>query len=65
MAILTARLRFSFRVLRLDLNADSNGLADSGDRLGGWSKHQVEITPRDRIDCYSPTRPLRVVKRGN
>ncbi len=49
--------------LRLDLYVDGNRLADPGDCLGRWSKHQVEITPRDWIDGYGPACPARFVNR--
>jgi hypothetical protein len=43
--------------LRFNLNIDRHRLADAGDRFGGWSKHQVEIMPRDRIARHRPARP--------
>ncbi len=49
--------------LRLNLDVDWNRLADARDCLGGWSKHQVEVAPRDWIDRYSPAGPAGVIDR--
>jgi hypothetical protein len=47
----------SFRALRFDLNIDRDRLTNAGNRFSRWSKHQVEVTPRDRIGGHRPARP--------
>ena len=43
--------------LRFDLNIDRDRLADARDRFGCGSKHQIKVTPRDRIGRDRPARP--------
>ena len=50
--------------LRFDLNIDRHRLADAGDRFSRWSKHQIEVTPRDRIGRHRPARPSSFIDRG-
>ena len=50
--------------LRFDLNIDRHRLADAGDRFSGRSKHQIEVTPRDRIGRHRPARPSSFINRG-
>jgi hypothetical protein len=46
-----------------DLDVDRSCLADAGDCLGPWSKHQIEVAPHDWVGRNSPTRPARLVER--
>ena len=50
--------------LRFNLNIDRHRLANAGDRFSGWSKHQIEITPRDRIGRHGPACPTSFINRG-
>src|SRR5215471_21050777 len=54
----------SFGTFRFDLNVDGHRLADAGDGFSGGSKHQVEITPRDRIGRHRPARSSSFINRG-
>ena len=49
--------------LRFDLNIDSHRLANAGNGFSGWSKHQIEVTPRDRIGRHRPARPCSFIHR--
>ena len=51
------------RAFRFDLDVDRNRLANAGDGLGGWRKHQIEVAPRDWVGRHRPTRPTRVTDR--
>jgi len=46
----------SIRALRFDLYIDRHGLANPRDRFSRWSKHQIEVAPRDRIGRHRPAR---------
>ena len=49
---------------RFNLNIDHHGLADAGDGFSGWSKHQIEVKPCDRIGRHRPARPSSFINRG-
>src|SRR5262249_10439790 len=53
----------SICALRFDLDIDHHSLANAGDRFSGWSKHQIEITARDRIGGHSPACPTSFINR--
>ena len=46
----------SLCALRFDLNIDRHSLANAGNRFSRWSKHQIEVAPRDRIGRHRPAR---------
>ena len=54
----------SLCALRVDLNVDSHGLADARDGFSGGSKHQIEVTPRDRIGRHRPSSLCCFIDRG-
>src|SRR5437660_7109916 len=56
--------RSSLCALRLDLDGDSHRLADAGHGFSCGSKHQIEVTPRDRIGRHRPARSSSFIDRG-
>ena len=50
--------------LRFNLDIDCHCLADAGDRFSRWRKHQIEVTPRDRIGRHRPARSSSFSNRG-
>src|SRR6516164_10944741 len=49
--------------LRFNLDIDCHCLADARDRFSRWRKHQIEVTPRDRIGCHRPAGPCSFINR--
>jgi len=47
----------------LDLDVDRNRLADAGDCLGRWGKHQIEVASRNWLGRHCPARPASFVDR--
>ena len=54
----------SLSPLRLNLNVYCHRLADAGDRFSRCSKHQIEVTPRDRVGGHRPACPSSLVNGG-
>jgi len=54
----------SLCALRLDLDVDSHRLADAGHGFSCGSKHQIEVTPHDRIGRHRPARSSSFIDRG-
>ena len=57
-------MHISLCALRLDLDVDSHRLADAGHGFSCGSKHQIEVTPRDRIGRHRPARSSSFIDRG-
>lgn len=50
--------------LRFNLNIYRHRLADARDRFSRWSKHQIEVTPRDWVGGHRPARPSSLINWG-